>query len=113
MDVDDLGRLVTWLKAVAADESGPPDTWPKSVILFAEPDIAARVTARLGDDITMRWYFQTERSTEDLSNDVIFTRDFQSYRATTADVVASLHEIDAAADDLVSELNALAARRTK
>lgn len=113
LDVDELPELATWLKAVAADETGPPDTWGKSVIWFTEPDIAARVTARVGDDITMRWYFEDATSTEDLSNDIIFTRDFMSYGATTVDVVASPHELDAAARDLVDALDTVANRRTK
>lgn len=113
LDVDEVGRLVGWLEAVAAGATGPSDSWNKSAVFFSEPDIAARVTARVGDDVTIRWYFEDAASTEDLSKDLIFSRDFPSYQAASVDILASSPQVEAAAHDLAGVLRALVDRRTQ
>lgn len=92
-------------RKVAADGVGLPEVWNRpqrafeagSVIAFVEPDVAARVTSRDGNDISLRWYFEDAASTADLSDDPVFVYDFMSYTASTVDLLTSPTQLIAAA----------------
>jgi hypothetical protein len=66
---------------------------------------------RVGDRVTIRWYFWDPTSTEDLSSDVIFQVGFPFDQASSVDVTASSRRVDGAARELSDALHALVERR--
>jgi hypothetical protein len=111
LDVEDARRLVDWLHAVAASEVGPHDAGNKVAVFFKEPEFGARLMTRVGDRVTIRWYFWDPTSTEDLSSDVIFQVGFPFDQASSVDVTASSRRVDGAARELSDALHALVERR--
>lgn len=108
LDVGELRQLAGWMHAVAMGRIGPDSRWNEAAVFFVEPDLAARLSRRVGDKLTLRWYFADDDAIENESENDASSRQ-PNYRARTVEVDTVPHQLEAASADLLTTLDALGA----